>query len=1043
MTESRPLKTGGTIHAQPTHGRSLYTNLHQPCGIPGQGVVRIHPNLTFRGRNAAKEIHTDLDSTPGDHGTVLGTVVTSSPPSPSSAAPSRGSRSGGKPLVIVESPAKAKTIAGFLGGDFIVESSIGHIRDLPRSAADIPESHRGQAWAKLGVDVDHGFTPLYVVAAEKKAHVAKLRALVKDASELYLATDEDREGESIAWHLLEVLKPRVPVKRMVFHEITRQAIERAVEESRDLDQHLVDAQEARRILDRLYGYEVSPVLWKKIMPGLSAGRVQSVATRLIVERERARMRFNSAGYWDLDGTFAKAGTTAATERFDATMVALDGVRLATGKDFGEDALLKGTNVVALDQARAEAIVGRLDSAAWNVRSVEEKPYRRSPYPPFMTSTLQQEAGRKLRFSSQRTMGVAQKLYENGYITYMRTDSTTLSETALNAARAQVLELYGADYMPSAPRQYAKKVKNAQEAHEAIRPAGETFRTPAQVQRELGQDEYRLYELIWMRTVASQMNDARGTSAQIRLGAATSAGEDVEFSASGKVITFPGFLRAYVEGTDDPDAVLEDREVRLPQLTPGDPLSANDVRATGHTTQPPARFTEASLVKALEDMGVGRPSTYASIIGTIQNRGYVWKKGTALIPSFTAFAVVGLLEQHFGDLVDYTFTARMEDDLDAIANNEKKSTPWLTEFYFGTGEPPADGHVSPSGGAGPGGGPGLKSMVNDRLGDIDAAEINTIAIGSDAEGRAVVVRPGRYGPYVKRGEDTASVPEDLPPDELTVEKAAELLAAPKGDRVVGVDPVSGLQVFAKAGRFGPYVQLGDMESLTAQVAQLPPELDGKGKPKKAKKADAPKPKTASIFATMTVETVTLDEALQLLTLPRTIGADPASGEEIVASNGKFGPYLRKGADSRSISTEEQLLTMTLEEAQAIYAQPKTFGRRAAPPKPPMATFGDDPVSGKAIVMKEGRFGPYVTDSITNASLRRGDDPETITIERAVELLAERRVKDASAPPKPGRTIARGAPKKVSAAKKPATKKAVAPKKVVARKPAGVKAVAKKS
>ena len=949
--------------------------------------------------------------------------------------------------MIVESPAKAKTIAGFLGGDFVVESSIGHIRDLPRSAADIPESYRGQAWAKLGVDVDNGFTPLYIVAAEKKAHVAKLRALVKEASELYLATDEDREGESIAWHLLEVLKPRVPVKRMVFHEITRQAIERAVDESRDLDRALVDAQEARRILDRLYGYEVSPVLWKKIMPGLSAGRVQSVATRLIVERERARMRFNSAGYWDLEGTFAKAGATSAADSFTATMVSLDGVRLATGKDFGEDGLLKGSNVVALDQPRAEAVVGRLDGARFSVRSVEDKPYRRSPYPPFMTSTLQQEAGRKLRFSSQRAMSVAQKLYENGYITYMRTDSTTLSETALNAARAQVLELYGTEYLPASPRQYAKKVKNAQEAHEAIRPAGETFRTPAQVQRELGNDEYRLYELIWMRTIASQMNDARGTSAQIRLGATTSTGEDVEFSASGKVITFPGFLRAYVEGADDPDAVLEDREVRLPQLVPGDPLTAADVHATGHATQPPARFTEASLVKALEDMGVGRPSTYASIIGTIQNRGYVWKKGTALIPSFTAFAVIGLLEQHFGDLVDYAFTARMEDDLDSIANGERASRPWLTKFYFGSEEPPpADGTSVPLGDSGPGGGPGLKSMVNDRLGDIDAAEINTINIGSDAEGRAVVVRPGRYGPYVKRGDDTASVPEDLPPDELTIEKATELLSAPKGDRVVGTDPVSGLLVYAKAGRFGPYVQLGDNESLAAIAALQPPELDAKGKPKKVKKADAPKPKTSSIFATMTVETVTLDEALQLLRLPRTVGVDPATSEEIVASNGKFGPYLKKGVDSRSITSEEQLLTITLEEALAVYAQPKTFGRRAAAPKPPMATFGDDPVSGKAIVMKEGRFGPYVTDSITNASLRRGDDPETITIDRAVELLAERRVKDASAPPKPGRAITRGAPKK-PAPRKPAGKTAggnrAATKKVAGKTAAGNRAAENKS
>ena len=952
-------------------------------------------------------------------------MATSSPTS-SPATPVVGStRRGAKPLVIVESPAKAKTIAGFLGSDYVVESSIGHIRDLPRSAADVPDSHKGMAWAKLGVDVDNGFRPLYVVAAEKKAHVSKLKGLVKDASELYLATDEDREGESIAWHLLEVLKPKVPVRRMVFHEITRAAIQRAVAESRDLDRALVDAQEARRILDRLYGYEVSPVLWKKIMPGLSAGRVQSVATRLIVERERARMRFHSAGYWDLEASFGRLDR-ASPETFTATMVSLDGVRLATGKDFGEDGLLKGNNVVALDQPRAEAILGRLDGAEFAVRSLEEKPYRRSPYPPFMTSTLQQEAGRKLRFSSQRAMGVAQRLYENGYITYMRTDSTTLSETALTAARAQVLDLYGRDYLPDAPRQYAKKVKNAQEAHEAIRPAGESFRTPGQVQSELGVDEFRLYELIWMRTIASQMNDARGTSAQVRVAATTSAGEDVEFAASGKVITFPGFLRAYVEGADDPEAELEDREVRIPNVAPGDALRADDMRANGHSTQPPARYTEASLVKALEEMGVGRPSTYASIIGTIQNRGYVWKKGSALVPSFTAFAVIGLLEQHFGDLVDYAFTARMEDDLDAIANGDAESTPWLTRFYFGTpGAPDPSGSV-PSVVPNPNGGGnatvGLRSMVIDRLGDIDAAEINTISIGVDAEGRAVVVRPGRYGPYVKRGEDTASVPDDVAPDELTVDRAAELLSAPRGDRVVGVDPVTGLQVVAKAGRFGPYVQLGDADAIAALVQAAPPQLDPKGKAKKPKKVVAEKPKTASLFATMTVEAVTLEDALQLLTLPRTVGVDPVSGDEIVASNGKFGPYLKKGADSRSISAEEQLLTITLAEALEIYAQPKTFGRRAAAPKAPLATFGDDPVSGKPIVLKEGRFGPYVTDGTTNASLRRGDDPQTITVERVVELMAERRVKDAT---DPSRTIARGAPKRGSAkkppAKRPATRK----------------------
>ncbi len=960
--------------------------------------------------------------------------------SPSTQTRSSGARSG-SPLVIVESPAKAKTIAGFLGSDFVVESSIGHIRDLPGSAAEVPESHRGLAWAKLGVDVDNDFTPLYVVAAEKKAHVAKLRALVKDASELYLATDEDREGESIAWHLLEVLKPKVPVKRMVFHEITPEAIRRAVDESRTLNYDLVAAQETRRILDRLYGYEVSPVLWKKITAGLSAGRVQSVATRLVVERERARMRFRAAGYWDLGGMFSPTGRP--TESLSATMVSLDGRRLATGKDFGEDGLLKSTTVTVLDELQAQTLVERLEVSAFSVRNVEEKPYRRSPYPPFMTSTLQQEAGRKLRFSSQRTMGLAQRLYENGYITYMRTDSTTLSETALNAARAQVRELYGKEYLPDAPRTYAKKVKNAQEAHEAIRPAGESFRTPASLARELNADELKLYELIWMRTVASQMNDARGMSVQVRLGATASDGRDCEFVASGKTITFPGFLRAYVEGTDDPDAELEDREVILPTVAAGDSLRADSLRANGHSTQPPARYTEASLVKRMEELGVGRPSTYASIIGTVQNRGYVWKKGTALIPSFVAFAVIGLLEQHFGDLVDYEFTERMEDDLDAIAAGQAQSVPWLKRFYFG------DGGGVDGGGAGagqpvvpgsPGSLPGLKTMVSTRLDDIDAATINSIAIGLDPDNVPIVVRPGRYGPYLKRGDDTAPVPDDLAPDELTVEKALELLSAPRGDRDVGVDPQTGLTVFAKAGRFGPYVQLGDVETLVARAAEVDALESARETPTKGrkKKVEAPKPRTASLFKSMTVEGVTLDEALALLTLPRSLGIDEATGEEVVAQNGRYGPYLKKGVDSRSIGTEEELLTMTLEQAMVIYAQPKTFGRRGTgAPKPPLATFGEDPVSQKPIIMKEGRFGLYVTDGTTNASLRRGDDAETITAARAQELLAERRIADAS---KPARTIARGGVRKATGAKKAAPKKAAAPKKKAA---SVTKGAAKKS
>jgi DNA topoisomerase I len=860
-----------------------------------------------------------------------------------------------KPLVIVESPAKAKTIAQFLGPDFVVESSIGHIRDLPRSAAEVPAVYKGEPWARLGVDVDNDFKPLYVVSREKKDQVKKLKSLLKDASELFLATDEDREGESIAWHLLEVLAPRVPVKRMVFHEITRPAIEQAVRDWRDLDRRLVDAQEARRILDRLYGYEVSPVLWKKVMPKLSAGRVQSVATRILVERERARMRFVPAGYWDLEGRFS--GETG--DPFGATLVALDGARLATGKDFGENGTLQRTEAVVLDEAGARALAGRLSDAAFEVRSVDEKPWRRSPSAPFMTSTLQQEAGRKLRFGARRAMQVAQRLYENGFITYMRTDSTTLSDQALDAARAQAKSLYGADHVPAQPRRYEHKVKNAQEAHEAIRPAGDAFRLPERT--GLSGDELHLYELIWKRTVASQMADARGQSVQVRLGGTSSAGEDAEFATSGKVITFPGFLRAYVEGSDDPDAELEDQEVRLPPLATGDALRAQELEAKGHSTQPPPRYTEASLVKALEELGVGRPSTYASIIGTIQDRGYVWKKGNALVPSFTAFAVVGLLEQHFGKLVDYGFTAAMEDDLDEIAGGDEEVVPWLERFYFG----------------GNGSGAGLKQLVSERLGEIDAREVNSIPISDE-----IVVRVGRYGPYVQRGDERASIPEDLPPDELTVQRAEELLQAGSSDRVIGTDAGTGLPVLARAGRFGPYVQLGESE-------------DGAGKPK-----------TASLLRDMDPATVTLDQALELLTLPRTVGVDPSDGQEITAQNGRYGPFLRKGTDSRSLADESQLFTITLDEALALFSQPKL--RRGQRASAPLRELGADPVSGQPVVVKEGRYGPYVTDGATNASLRKDDTVDGITLERAAELLAERR--SASPAVKKAKKAARPAAKK---------------------------------
>ncbi|AEH11593.1 MULTISPECIES: type I DNA topoisomerase [Protofrankia] len=895
-------------------------------------------------------------------------------------AATRGSRTGtsspaasgtGVRLVIVESPAKAKTIAGYLGSGWRVESSIGHIRDLPQSAADVPDAHKGKPWARLGVDVDNGFKPLYVVTPDKKSQVSKLKALAKEASELYLATDEDREGEAIAWHLLQTLKPTVPVRRMVFHEITEQAIRRAVDNTREIDEHLVDAQETRRILDRLYGYEVSPVLWKKVMPKLSAGRVQSVATRILVERERARMRFTSAEYWNIEGVFGllpgrdadRAGGASGDGQVDATplpanLVALDGRRLATGRDFDSSGQLTSADVVRLDEDAAHALAGRLADSAFAVRSVETKPYRRSPYAPFMTSTLQQEASRKLHFSSQRTMQVAQKLYENGYITYMRTDSTNLSETALAAAREQARALYGAEYVPDRPRIYTKKVKNAQEAHEAIRPAGEQFRTPGEVRETLADaDGYRLYELIWRRTVASQMADARGTSATIRIGGVSSAGEDTEFSASGKVITFPGFLRAYVEGADDPDAELDDRERRLPDVREGDALTTRELNPRGHTTNPPPRFTEASLVKTLEELGIGRPSTYASIIGTIQARGYVWKKGSALIPSFVAFAVVGLLEEHFGRLVDYRFTASMEDDLDDIAAGTAASIDWLTRFYFGS-DAGQEGGVARAG--------GLKHLVNERLGEIDAREVNSIPLGVAPDDQPVVIRVGRYGPYVQHGDERASVPEDLPPDELTVDRALALVGAPSEERSLGTDPDSGATITLKVGRFGPYVSTDDDP-----------------------------PRRASLLGTMTPETLTLADALKLLTLPRSLGV-AEDGEEVTAQNGRYGPYVKKGSESRSLESEERLFTVTLDEALALIAQPKTRGRRRAAETPPLRELGPDPATGAPMVLREGRFGPYVTDGATNASLRKGDDVASLTVERAAEMLAEKRARGPATP-----------------------------------------------
>ncbi|MCT9929809.1 type I DNA topoisomerase [Planotetraspora sp. A-T 1434] len=890
--------------------------------------------------------------------------------------PANNGNAGGTRLVIVESPAKAKTIAGYLGRGYIVESSIGHIRDLPEKADDIPEKYKGEAWARLGVNVDHEFEPLYVVNPDKKSQVSKLKQLLKEADELYLATDEDREGEAIAWHLREVLKPKVPVHRMVFHEITPHAIQDAVSNPRDLNLRLVDAQETRRILDRLYGYEVSPVLWKKVKPRLSAGRVQSVATRLVVERERERMAFTAANYWDLQALFDTGRAADDPSTFTATLTGVDGKRVAQGRDFASTGRLKSNDVLHLDEASATALVGRLQGASYAVKSVERKPYTRKPYAPFRTTTLQQEASRKLGFSAKYTMQIAQRLYENGFITYMRTDSITLSETAVAAARSQAIKLYGSAYVPDKPRVYTSKVKNAQEAHEAIRPSGEEFRTPGET--GLAGDMFRLYELIWQRTVASQMKDAVGESVSVKVGGTSSAGENAEFSATGRTITFYGFLKAYVEGADDPSTDRDDSEKRLPNLSEGDRLTAAELTALGHSTKPPARYTEASLVKELEDREIGRPSTYASIIGTILDRGYVFKKGTALVPSFLAFAVVNLLEQHFGNLVDYDFTADMEKVLDDIANDRAERVPELRRFYFG----------------GEDGDEGLKEMVTD-LGEIDAKEISSFPIkGSD-----IVIRVGRYGPYLDRDGARVNIPEDMTPDELTADKAEELFSRPSGDRELGVDPATGRMIVAKDGRFGPYV--------TEVLPEEPPPVDGK---KRTKKADAVKPRTGSLFKTMTLDTITLEQALKLLKLPRVVGN--IDGEEVTAQNGRFGPYIKKGTDSRSLPSEDDLLTVTIDKAKELFAQPKARGRGRAAAAPPLRELGDDPNSKKPVVVKEGRFGPYVTDGETNASLRKGDTVEDITIERAAELLAERRERA----PAPKRTTTRAK----TTAKKPAAK-----------------------
>ena len=893
-------------------------------------------------------------------------------------------------LVIVESPAKAKTIAGYLGSGYVVESSIGHIRDLPSSASEVPAAYRGESWSRLGIDVDNDFKPLYVVPSDKKTQIRKLKQLLKEADELYLATDEDREGEAIAWHLLEVLSPKsgVDVKRMVFHEITPSAIQAAIESPRELDRRLVDAQEARRLLDRLYGYEVSPVLWKKVLPRLSAGRVQSVATRIVVERERERMAFTAADYWSLSAEFRVLGELEPGEprNFSASLTAVDGAKVATGRDFTTAGQLRSPDAVHLDEATAQALAGALADAEIAVRAVEVKPYRRRPAAPFMTSTFQQEAGRKLRLSAAVAMRAAQSLYEKGYITYMRTDSTTLSDTALQAARATVAERFGASYLPDKPRHYAKKVKNAQEAHEAIRPSGDQFRSPEEVRAEVPQMEARVYELIWQRTVASQMTDTVGETVHVDLGGTTDDGRDAAFSAAGTVITHEGFRRVYTEGTDD-EADPEEDERRMPALAAGDPLGIDEITPSGHSTQPPARYTEASLVRRLEELGVGRPSTYAAIMNTIVDRGYVWKKGSALVPSFTAFSVVSLLEQHFPNLVDYAFTARMEDDLDGIASGDRESIPWLSRFYFGpaAGEPDDE---SAHGVAKY----GLRTAVSDRLGDIDARAVNSIPLGTHDNGEPVVVRVGRYGPYVECGEDRASVPDDLPPDELTLDRALSYIAAPSGDRALGDDPDTGLPVVVRTGRFGPYVQVGE-----------DPANGGE------------KPKRASLLADMQPETVTLDDALKVLSLPRVVGIDPADDTEVVVQNGRYGPYLSKGKENRSLESEDQLFTITLEQCLELLAQPRR--RRGQTAKPPLRDLGPDPATDKPMVVKDGRYGPYVTDGEVNASLGKGDAVESLSVERASELLQIRRDKVAAGGGKPAARRKPAAKKKTAAKKKP--------------------------
>ena len=860
-------------------------------------------------------------------------------------------------LVIVESPAKARKIGGFLGDDYVVEASVGHIRDLPQRAADIPKEYKKIAWAKEGVNIEEGFEPLYVINPDKRAKVSELKALMKDADELILATDEDREGEAIAWHLIEVLRPKIPIRRMVFHEITKEAIKKAANETRDLDYRLVDAQETRRVLDRLYGYRLSPVLWKKVMPRISAGRVQSVATRLIVERERERMAFVSSKWWDL--------TAQCEAGFNARLLSLDGKRVAATNDFDANGGLKEksvANILLLDEAGANELVQSLTGKSLTVKSTEESPRTERPKAPFTTSTMQQDAGSRLGWGAQLTMRVAQRLYENGYITYMRTDSVTLSQSAIESARSSAKSLYGADYIPATPRVYEGKSKNAQEAHEAIRPAGETFRTPGELAPELSRDEFSLYDLIWKRTIASQMSDAKKMQMRVDFDVETKTGAAAIFRANGSVVTFPGFLAAYEEIVEDKAGEDEsaDTDKRLPAMAVGDSIKVSNYICEGHETKPPARYTEPTLVKKLEELGIGRPSTFASIMSTIQDRGYVAKRGRALVPTFLAFSVTGLLEQHFGKLVDYEFTASMEEDLDRIANGEEDRITWLTKFFFGTE-----------------GNPGLEALAAD-LGAIDAQQINTMKMGEDIE-----IRVGRYGAYIQKGvgddRKFANIPETMAPDELTLQVAIDLLAQPSGERELGVHPETNLPLLAKSGRFGPYVT-----EVFPEPEMVVDKKTGELK-KPRKKKDAPKPKTASLLSTMTLDTITIEDALKLMSLPRSLG----DYEEvpITVQNGRYGPYMTHGTDSRTLTSEDQLFAITLDEAIELYKQPKV--RRRGVAKPPLKDLGIDPASQKAVLVKDGRFGIYITDGETNATLRRGDNVEFLTLERGLELLAGRR------------------------------------------------------